>query len=366
MPRWSLQGNFTFAGKCVHRSACTSHFLDKQRVSPTHEGMTGETNSSLENLHGGAASRLRLSVVICTRDRPDVLRDTLATVWTQSRRPDELAIIDDGRLEAESIAMAARDAGVSFVYHNKSDAPGLARSRSAGIRESSGDVLMFLDDDVLLEENYIEAVMDVFEADADRQIGGCTGVLTGFRYRRFQLGLLRLFGLDHPGREGQVLRNFVGVLVRNIDRKTDVQWLPGCNMSYRRQAIEEIEIPAYLENYSQGEDRAISYEVGRRWRLVATPDARLIHRKVQISRLPGRKWGFQEIYYNYMHWRRYMPRDLRHRAAYAWLCVGYVVVNLLRLDGRRVLGNLDGIVRILFGKDDDGAGHPHSRRADDV
>jgi glycosyltransferase involved in cell wall biosynthesis len=297
----------------------------------------------------GQDGAIRFSVVICTRDRSVVLRETLETVWHQSRLPDELVIIDDGHLDVEPLAAETDRRGVRFVYHNKSETPGLVRSRRVGIEKSSGDVILFLDDDVYLDERYIEAIVAVFESDGEGRVGGCMGRLEGIRYHPLQMALLRVFGMDDPRREGQILKNFIGVLVRNIKQPTEVQWLSGSNMAYRRAALEEVVIPTDLASYSAGEDRAISYQVGRRWRLIATPEARLVHRQIAASRVGSVEWGYQQVYYNYLHFRRYMPQDLRHRASYAWLCVGYVVINLMRLDWRRTLGNLRGIWRILFG-----------------
>jgi len=309
--------------------------------------MTTERASPAHDAEATAVRPLRLSVVICTKDRPDSLAETLETLLRQTRLPDELVVIDDGRLDVASLAEAARRRNVAFVYHNKSDAPGLAASRCAGIEKSSGDVILFLDDDVLLDGSYIAGIMSVYESDGERKIGGCEGVLQGIRYRPLQMLLLRFFGMDAPKREGQILKNFLGVLVRNIAQPTAVQWLSGCNMSYRREALASVEIPADLEGWGAGEDRAISYQVGQRWRLIATPAARLVHRKIPAARVGGRAWGFQEVYYNYLHFRRFMPQDFGHRAAFAWLCVGYVVINLLRRDWQRVAGNLHAIRRII-------------------
>ena len=310
--------------------------------------MSDDTSIMPSDPAGGANRRLTLSVVICTKDRPGDLGRTLDTVWAQSRLPDELVIIDDGRLDVEPLADAARRRNVAFVYHNKSDKPGLARSRRAGIRHSSGSIILFLDDDVSLEKDYIKAIMGVYESDTEGRVGGATGMLVGVRYRPLQMFLLRLFGMDDPKREGRMLKNFTGVLVRNIDRPIDVEWMGGFNMSYRREALADVEIPAHIEDCIMSEDRVISYQVSRRWRLIATPDARLVHHKVAAGRV-GRVRGFEEIYYNYLAFRRFMPQDLAHRASFAWLCVGYVVINLLRGDGKRAWGNLRGIGRILFG-----------------
>jgi glycosyltransferase involved in cell wall biosynthesis len=311
--------------------------------------MTVENASASRSASESPPRRLRLSVVICTKDRPDSLAETLETVWRQTRLPDELAIIDDGHLDADSLAAEARRHGVPFVYRNKSDKPGLARSRRVAIATATGDVLMFLDDDVVLDEKYIEAIMAVYESDRNGRVGGCEGVLQGIRYHPLQMLLLRLFGMDAPKREGQILKNFIGILVRNIMRQTDVQWLSGCNMSYRREAIAAVEIPPEIEDCVLSEDRTISYQVGQRWRLVATPEARLVHKKVATARDP-RVRGFEEIYYNHIAFRRFMPRDLSHRLSFGWLSAGYIIVNLLRRDWRRAMGNLRAIGRILSEK----------------
>lgn len=300
------------------------------------------------NSRPGPPCRHTFSVVICTKDRPTILLETLETIWRQTRLPYELVIIDDGHLDVESLAAVAQAHHVPFVYHNKSDEPGLARSRRVGIEKSSGDVILFLDDDVLLDKEYLEALMAVYESDTEGRIGGCSGVLQGIRYRPFQMLLLRFFGMDAPNREGQILKNFIGVLVRNIKEPTEVQWLSGCNMSYRRHAVASVDIPPYIEDCTLSEDRTISYQVGLRWRMIATPKARLVHRKVAAGRIPHVR-GFEEIYYNHLAFRRFMPQDLSHRAAFAWLCIGYLVINLLRLDWRRAAGNLRAIGRIVSG-----------------
>jgi glycosyltransferase involved in cell wall biosynthesis len=311
--------------------------------------MSVTPSTASEKTSAAPGRRLALSAIICTKDRPESLAATLETLWAQTRLPDEFVLIDDGRLETEPMAAAAGGRGVRFVYHNKSDHPGLALSRRAALERASGDVLLFLDDDVSLDPEYVKGIMVVYETDPDGRIGGATGRLEGITYQRLQMFLLRFFLMDDPAREGAILKNFIGVLVRNIQRPTDVQWLSGCNMSYRREAIAGVEIPVDLEGWSAGEDRALSYQVGRRWRLVATPDARLVHHRIQSARLSAERVGFQQVYYNYLHFARYMPQDLSHRAAFAWFCVGCFFINSMRWDFGRVWGNVRGMARIVFG-----------------
>jgi len=86
-------------------------------------------------------SRATLSVIIPTRHRPALLSRALASVAAQSRRPDEVILVDDG----DSPLEAAPGAGVRVV---RQEGPhGAARARNLGASVAGGTFLAFLDDD---------------------------------------------------------------------------------------------------------------------------------------------------------------------------------------------------------------------------
>jgi glycosyltransferase involved in cell wall biosynthesis len=82
-----------------------------------------------------------LSVIIPTRHRPALLRRALACVAEQTRRPEEVLVIDDGDAPLNS----APGAGVRLL---RQEAPhGAARARNLGASMAQGRFLAFLDDD---------------------------------------------------------------------------------------------------------------------------------------------------------------------------------------------------------------------------
>ena len=87
-----------------------------------------------------------VSVVISTRDRPDDLARCLASFSEQTLVPGQIVVVDnasrDGR--TKEVALAA---GVSYV---REDRPGLDFARNAGARMSSGEFVVYTDDDVRL------------------------------------------------------------------------------------------------------------------------------------------------------------------------------------------------------------------------
>ena len=103
------------------------------------------------------APTMRVSVVIpCYRTPPATLEMTLAALEGQTypRGLVEVILVDDGSdppLERPSSALSVR------MERQERRGFGLARARNAGARAASGDVLLFLDDDMLAEANWITA-----------------------------------------------------------------------------------------------------------------------------------------------------------------------------------------------------------------
>ena len=175
-------------------------------------------------------TRLTLSIIICTKDREAVLRDTLATLFAQTRLPEELLLVDDGNLPAAALVALVERQGMACHYFKKAQ-PGLVASRNLGIDQAKGDIILFLDDDVLLEPDYLAALMAVYEADVTGKVGGVEGALRQ-EYAPGVLAFLRFFWLDGK-KPGVILPSGCGVLTRqgDFDQPIAVEWLSGCELS---------------------------------------------------------------------------------------------------------------------------------------
>ena len=100
--------------------------------------------------------RETLSVVICTRNRPVALSACIASLASQSRPADEVLVVDAGtaRLPARMRRRLRKRLGgtrIRFV----ATPPGLPRQRNLGATLAHGSVIVFFDDDVVLEAGEI-------------------------------------------------------------------------------------------------------------------------------------------------------------------------------------------------------------------
>jgi len=103
-----------------------------------------------------------VSVVIPTRDRPDLLALTLQTVLRQEGVQAEILVVDDG--EEPGTAELVRQVGDSRVrLIRNSDPHGVGRARNMGIAASRGAWIAFLDDDDLWAPRKLAAQLAMAE-----------------------------------------------------------------------------------------------------------------------------------------------------------------------------------------------------------
>jgi len=102
-----------------------------------------------------------LSVVVCTRDRPEALDMCLKALAAQRASPGEIVVVDNSK------AGNARDvAGKHAVRYVHEPRPGLSAARNAGVRCATGSIVAFTDDDVEVDADWTAELALAFDGDA--------------------------------------------------------------------------------------------------------------------------------------------------------------------------------------------------------
>lgn len=100
-----------------------------------------------------------VSVIIPVYNSEEYLVECVRSVTGQTYRNIEILLIDDGSTDASSgicEALALEDHRIK-VYHKENE--GAAESRNCGIREASGEWLVFVDSDDVLSQIFVEALL---------------------------------------------------------------------------------------------------------------------------------------------------------------------------------------------------------------
>ena len=91
-----------------------------------------------------------VSTIIPVHNRPALLRESVASVLSQTYRPIEIIIVDDGSTDetgCEAEALAERHSEVRTI-HRENGGPGVARE--TGRLAARGEFIQYLDSDDLL------------------------------------------------------------------------------------------------------------------------------------------------------------------------------------------------------------------------
>lgn len=112
--------------------------------------MTGTTGDTPPVAVDGA-----VSVVIATRDRPEMLDACLASVRRSLRSFDEVVVVDSASHSGAAVQEIAQRYDARYI---RCDRPGASLARNVGWRSSAHDVVAFVDDDVRVAPNWVAAV----------------------------------------------------------------------------------------------------------------------------------------------------------------------------------------------------------------
>src|SRR5690606_7408477 len=144
---------------------------------------------------------MKLSVIICTRNRFDDFTKTLLSIVAQTRLPDELIVVDSS--DEQRLERYLTSVKLPFPVRYFHTQPGLTLQRNHGIRECENDLVFFFDDDMDLNTNYLAEVEKVFINDTDHKIGAVGGKIieksppsVRLKFEQFTFYILRLiFGV---------------------------------------------------------------------------------------------------------------------------------------------------------------------------
>ena len=181
----------------------------------------------------------RISAVIPTKNRKSDLCAAVQSVLDQSRRPDELVVIDQSRNEESRYiieGMLASCSGVKLVYVYDPTIQGLVHAKEVSIRRASGDIICFLEDDVVLDRNYMHSMEEVFTANPEI-LGVCGVVTEGAKTHPLYLLFFHLF---HRGIFSDPRVGVHGLADRAGDRLIQSDYLSGGVSAYRRKVFSEV------------------------------------------------------------------------------------------------------------------------------
>jgi len=283
---------------------------------------------------------MEVSVIIPTYKREKDLNECLNSIIIQTNLPKEVIVVDnnnDGKTEnlISNLKNEFGKHGVLLRYIKNQRENSLTAARNIGIKNSIGDIILFLDDDIILEKNYIEEILKIYEKYSKAL--GVQGYITIKPFKTISfLKLVNLFGkiffLGYLKKnECKVLPSISSSYPYLLDKIISCQCLSGANNSYKRLILERFKCDEKLKKYSEGEDIDLSYRIFKEHpnSLFLTPYAKCIHKVSKEGRIPQKELIYmQEVYPLYLFYK-IIDQSFKNKVIYLWSRIGRLIFNTL-------------------------------------
>ncbi len=257
-------------------------------------------------------------MVVCTLREKKEIMPCIISAKKQTRKFDEIIIIADKKMNITG----------AKVYVQKGK--GLPNARNQSLEIVKGDIIVFWDDDVVVEKNWLSEVLKIYKKHPEA--GGVGGkikrlyiqdIKKGFFGKLMRaygkvFGISGFFGSIHEG-IGKILPNgFAAINWEKLDKLTEVEWLPGCGMSFRKKVMDEVGFfDESLIGNSYYEDVDYSYRVFLAgYKLYATPKAVMDHLVSPTAREKVPKLKYFQLYNQKIFFEKNVHQGSLIRKAY--------------------------------------------------
>lgn len=117
------------------------------------------------------------SIVIASYNRADMLAETLTSLHAHLQKLDALertqvVLIDNNSPDRTPEVMTEWQARFPLCVHRRETQQGLSYARNAGLDAATREVVVFLDDDVELDDGWLPALLEPFRNEKVAAVGG--------------------------------------------------------------------------------------------------------------------------------------------------------------------------------------------------
>ena len=227
------------------------------------------------------AHKLSISTCVVTYERPDHIKRLLRSIIAQETLPKEVIIIDDSdnentRKVVNNFKSDIVCADCNLIYQHRPDGSGMTEARNVAIERSTGDIIVFFDDDVEIPPGWFKRLRSHWKKYPDSGVIGGPA-LSVDKDGEYSSELIRSDEkLNYINEYGETQSRAYRWLP---DKVVEVDQVGGANMSFRRNTLKEVSgfNPIYLGSAAY-EDYDIMARLRRRGKtILCCPELKVKH-----------------------------------------------------------------------------------------
>ncbi len=293
---------------------------------------------------------MNFSVVIPTYNREKDLLGCVESIVGQMVLPSEVIVIDDGALPKESIEKIGtilQNCKVNLRYYKKNHSQeprGSSASRNIGLKIASNEILFILDDDLILDQEFFDGIMRVWQKNKDENLIGVGGIIINNRkkgglekiYNKI-FGLTSKYSWDVNAVGFQIWDNW-------IQKKEKGYYAHGGVCSYNKNLAQKVVFTTFSGGRTALEDVDFCLRAkNRSYYFIIEPKARVFHKQSLVSKEKNFLIGFKEGYNRKIIFKNICKKNIKNLLCFYWANIGWTLRQFLAGHFSKGTGMIKGL-----------------------
>ena len=296
--------------------------------------------------------------------RPASLIRLLDSINNQINYPNEIIIVDGSTDNETKFQLSKkRYKNLKYIKVNEENR-GLTLQRNFGLNQvsESSEIICFLDDDIVLQEEYFENLMATYQLKTDaiavggyiigetvwttsrKKVGYHEFEFDGYKRKLGQRNLLRkrlgLLSDKPPGFMPEFSHGLSTGFLPPSGKIYKVEFFMGGVSSYRKNLFQKISFSSYFEGYGLYEDMDFCLRASKIGKLYVNTAAKVLHYHEESGRPDYYKYGKMVIENGFYVWKIKYPKS-NIKAQIKHFSIDVILMFIRFING--ISGDEDGI-----------------------
>lgn len=284
-----------------------------------------------------------ISVVISTMGRPETLYRILGCLSKQTTLVNEIIII-----EASGFKWDLDNYPLENIYIHYEKGMSLSDARSLGLKLSHSKYVAFLDDDIIIDNNYINTAINFLDNNKEYNgVGGAYEDAITKARTKLSLTIGKAFYIYGNGDANKIISSGWADYVRRETEElgSDAEWLFGCNGVYRKEALLGLDDREQMIKWSFLEDVILGVKLTKKYGITLRilSDLMVIHDPQATSGEYNKQTLRMRVLYRHIFYRDILEK--KNLFKYSLSCAGNI---LLLLKSDFSIRNLTEITKVYI------------------
>lgn len=259
---------------------------------------------------------MRVGVAIATRNNEKGIEALLKSIQNCDPRPNQISIVSSGRDISAIINIYSNK---MHILYEDSDIFGQVQQRKLAISKiiESSDAILFLDDDVVVDQNFFR-ILNEDLSKISNDVWGMGTQLISSQPQNTRIRKYRKFLQNQSEIPGRVLKSGLSTSYQNAQKFSKTQWLNGLSI-WRKEALIKYRFPNITGSYAAAEDLIFSYNVSKEYTLVTNNELILFDQ----TKIPSERNIFNRTLSQFCH--LYYFIQINRELSIFWFFINFIL-----------------------------------------